>query len=890
MMRIIRIDARGRSSSGTAMLEYLTHTEYYAGHDGEDHATARWLGHGAEALGLTGKVSKEQMNKLAKGFDPITSKPLSRSAGRAAVWHPRLDKEGNTICNEDGKELGTWRGGHRIGFDCTFSAEKTVSLLFATADEHEKQRIIAAHRAAVSHAFEVMERTIETRRGSNGRDVIGMRGLVASGHTHFGNRDLEPQLHEHVLVYAVGQGADNQWGAWDAKELYASQRMLGALYRSQMARELQRLGYGIEKRPELDDEGHQTGEVYFRVAGISDAKRDAFSSRRKAVLAYVAEHGVSKNEAALRTRKAKEEPPLEELYDAWKRTLAQEPDMPRVEQIRGLPDKTEAVGDAEILKQLHSTEAVWTKRDLITRLALESIGRLDASQVLAEADAFLQRNDLVRIIPEHDPSTIQSDAKLARRYTEDRYAARWWVEDVERRLVDGALVRQTDTSVTATAGAADTAIAAFARRRGFTMSPEQQVAVRHLSGPGGISVLSGRAGTGKTTTTEAVVAAYMVSGRHVIGCSTSWDAAQKLAEETGMSACYATAKLLYDLDHGNTRLDRNSVVIMDEAGMAGTAQIEAIAGYVNRAGGKLILEGDANQLQAIDAGSGFRLLADRLGKAELIEIRRQRNAEDRKTVEMLYQGNHTRGETTKDEQRELGAEVFERLESRGQIDPWDTRAHAIAALAHDYLASPLDATQKIVIAGTRADVAELNATIRAGLQVRGDVSKDEHQYQVLNGGHQQVIKLAAGDRVRFGKRDSELGVVNGSRGRIEAVDGDGRLRVKLDDSGRTIAVDLRQYLHLSYDYASTVHRSQGQTREQAFHLASIGMTDRHLSLVAMSRARGAYRMYGAENDLEAIGERLGLDRQKTNALEEGIQKETRLVPPQQHDGYDRANL
>lgn len=878
MMRIIRIDARGRSSSGTAMLEYLTHTEYYVGHNGEQRATARWLGRGAETLGLVGKVSRKQMNALAAGFDPTTGKPLSRSAGHAAVWHPRLDKDGATTHGADGQELGTWRGGHRIGFDCTFSAEKTVSLLFAVADKQEQQRIIAAHRAAVSRAFEVMECTIETRRGTNGRDVIGMQGLVASGHTHFGNRNLEPQLHEHVLVYAVGQGADHRWSAWDAKELYASQRMLGALYRAQLAHELQRLGYGIEKRAELDDEGNPTGEVYYRIAGISDEVRDEFSSRRKEILSYVAEHGGTKNEAALRTRKVKEEPPLDELYETWRQTLAEVPDMPRPEQIRGFPSKTGTVSDADILKQLHASEAVWTKRDLVTRLALENVGRMDAAQVLAESEAFLQRNDLIRINPEHDPEKRLPDAKPARRYTEDRYAARWWVEGIERKLVDGALARQIDTRVTATAGTVDAAIDAFAKERGFAMSLEQQVAVRHLTGPGGVSILSGRAGTGKTTTTEAVVAAYTASGRHVIGCSTSWDAAQKLADETGMAACYATAKLLYDLDRGSTRLDRNSVVIMDEAGMAGTAQIEALAGYVNRAGGKLILEGDANQLQPIDAGSGFRLLADRLGKAELIEIRRQRNPDDRKTVELLYPNEQHPNSTTRDQQHSLGAEVFERLESRGQIDHWGTREQAIAALANDFLASPLPATQKIALAGTRADVSDVNRAIRVGLQARSLVASEGHPYSILDGGHRQDIVLAAGDRVRFGKRDDRLGVVNGSRGQIRGIDAEG-VHIRLDDSGNAVTINLHRYQYLTYDYATTVHRSQGQTREQAFQLASAGMTDRHLALVAISRARASYRLYGAENDLDAIAERLGLDRQKVNALEEGIRGDSRSPQP-----------
>jgi ATP-dependent exoDNAse (exonuclease V) alpha subunit len=105
------------------------------------------------------------------------------------------------------------------------------------------------------------------------------------------------------------------------------------------------------------------------------------------------------------------------------------------------------------------------------------------------------------------------------------------------------------------------------------------------------------------------------------------------------------------------------------------------------------------------------------------------------------------------------------------------------------------------------------------------------------------------------------------------------LHIRLDDSGDIVTVDPQQYRYLSYDYATTVHRSQGQTREQAFHLAAVGMTDRHLSLVAITRARDSYRLYGAENDLEAIAERLGLDRQKVNALEEGIQPGARSQRP-----------
>lgn len=870
MMRVTRIDSRGRSSNGTAAIDYLFATEYYFGKNGERQQTLRWLGKGADALGLDGAVTKKEAQALAKGYDPKTGEALSRSAGKPPKWVPKLDKSGKQMYGKDGKELGVWKGGHRVGFDCTFSAEKTVSLAFARADDAMKQRIIDAHQDAVASVFQQMEQDIETRRGQGGKQVIGVKGLVAATALHFSNRNNEVDLHTHTLTFSVAQGADNQWGSWDAKELYARQRMYSALYRTQDAYNMQKIGFGIEKKPELDDEGRKTGDVYYRIAGISEDDRTDNSSRRREILDYVAEHGGSKTDASLATRQGKQELPLNQQFAKWDQELA---NVPRPEEILGLPSKTEAVSDEEILRQLHSEEAVWSKTDLITRLALENVGRMDADQILREADDFLIRNDLVHIHPEWNPDHINDpdpDRKPARRYTEDRYAARWWFDGIEQDLLNGTRARQHDQSVAAKPATVDHAIQEFEKNRGFAMSSEQANAVRHLTGEGGLSILVGRAGTGKTTTTEAVVQTFTQEGRNVIGCSTSWDAAKKLHEETGVREFYSTDKLLHELDHGKTVLNDQSVVIMDEAGMAGTAQIARLAKHVNEARGKLILEGDPDQLQAISAGGGFRMLADKFGKAELTEIRRQRDIEDRQTVEMFYdQQERPRNTISRDEQQHLGGDIFERLEARGQIDHWDTRQDAIDALATDYLTSPLAAQQKIVITGTRADTAELNQTIRKGLQERGKVAADEQEFHVIDGGHQQDIKLAEGDRIRFGKKDNDLQIVNGTRGQIAKMDEKG-LHVRVDDSEREIVVDPHQYQHISYDYASTVHRSQGQTREQCFHLASLGMTDRHLSLVAMSRARGKYRMYGAENDLEGIQERLGLDRRKMNAIEEHL--------------------
>lgn len=885
MMRIKRIDSHGGDNANSDSLKYLMATEYYLGHDDEHHTTARWIGTGAATLGLDGSrvVTLEDMGKLASGFDPITGRSLSESAGKQAVWVAKKDKDGNPLLDKDGKELGYWRGGHRIGFDCTFSSPKSLSIVFARAEGEERERIVAAHRTAVERALGVMEQIIETRRGHAGAEVIPVKGLVASGHTHFSAREadgaIDMQLHEHVLVYGVAQGEDDAWKGWDAKELYANQRMLGALYRAELAKQVQALGYGITKRPEVDADGRTTGEVYWEVRGVSQEMCDHFSGRTKQIEAYKREHGGGHEEATLATRTEKDEPPFPELDAIWQTRLnAYCERVPgtftHARELLGRESAVQMATDADILSTLHEHEAVWTKQDLAAQIAREQVGVLDIAGAMKEADAFVARNDLVEINPERKDPDRPSNG--ARRHTEPRYAARWWVEDLEEKMVHGAVARKDDKSMAVPQKTIDAAVAEFEKERGYTLLPEQRAAVEHLCGTGGVSILSGRAGTGKTTITDVVVRAFRADGREVIGCSAAWDAARKLESETGMES-FSTARLLQDLDHGRRKLTDRSVVIMDEAGMAGTYDIARLSAHVHAAGCKFIPEGDDQQLQPVAAGGGFRLLADTLGDAKLTTNQRQHAEEDKALVEKHYDTNGERYRTRK-AQQEQGAALLQMMESRGQIEHFDTKDEAINSLVTDYLASPSKVKDKIVMAGTRADVQRLNYAIRSGMQERGGVSKDEVFTDVVDGGTKRCIPLAVGDRIRFGKRDEELGLVNGSVGMVQAIhtraSGNVRLDVKLDgdlasERGRIVKIDTSTFDHFGYAYAGTVHRSQGQTKDEAFQLATAGMTDRHLSLVAASRARDRYKLYGAEGDLETLADRLGMDRLRVNALEEG---------------------
>lgn len=891
-MRPTRIDARGQSRDGTAVLAYLKQNEfvledsrsvvdYYA----TDQApavrqTSRWLGTGARVLNLDGAVVADAMDQLAHGFDPATGDALSQTAGRAAQWVPKLDASGQPVLNKQGLPKGTWRGGHRVGFDCTFSiAPKSVSLAFAAASSTERVAILDAMRDAVAQTVAVMETLLETGRDHGGVRKIGVRGLVASGFTHFSSRELEPQLHEHVLVYAVAQGADGQWGGFEALSFFEDQAMYGALARAAFAKNLEALGFGIIKKTERDQFGKPTGETSFELAGVSDATCEKFSTRRRQILDYVEKHGTDKQQAALRTRKQKEEPCFEDVDRLWQQALtnAREADPSMFNSagdLKGLASQLGANSDHEVLGRLQSKDAVWTKQELIAQLAREQVGLKDVSEILKEAEAFLDRMapHVMRINPERPTETLHSGQSTGRKFEEPRFCSRDWFIGVETQMVASVRRRANEPHQAVSKAALAKAIADFEAERGFSLSAEQHRAVEHVVGGAGVVVMTGRAGTGKTTVADVYTRAFQAEGREVIGVSLSWNAAIKLGEETGLGHVYSAAKLLSELDGGKLVLSDRHVVILDEAAMADTLTVSRLLAHARTA--KVVLQGDSQQLSPVAAGQAFRLLRDVLGDAELREIRRQKQAEDIATSDAFYaHAGRPRGTVPKDAQQVLGADILSRLEARDQIERTDTRQEAIEQLVQDYFASPLGDADKLVMGSTNADVAELNKALRRRMIERGAIASQQHSARLKRAGRRADLPLAQGDRLRFGRLNEDMDVTNGSVGTIEGirttVKGSMVLRVRLDGSGRLIKLDTATYGDLDYAYARTVDRAQGATVTAAFFLASAQRMDVHLGLVAATRHRELFKLYATEGDLELIEERLGVERLRVNALEEG---------------------
>jgi len=882
MLTITALTARGTSSkSGADIIAYLKATEYMRDKDGHTVAASSWWGRGADALGLSGQpVDESAMDALAQGFAPDGTK-LCRNAGEKPRWEIKRDDQGNVLLDKQGKERGQWVGGHRVGFDLTFSADKSFSVAFAAASPEERDRLREAHDRAVDDALTYLEERVETRRGKAGKDVIPVNGLVVSKHLHAGSRDLDPQIHTHCLCYGVGQGEDGKWSTYDAVELYRNKMTAGALYRCALARNLQDLGYGIEKRPELDADGEETGRVYFRIAGISDEVCDAFSKRRAAILDFQQKHGGSAQQACLATRKNKDEPAYDELTTMWSAALDRmrrdDPTTFRTtEELKGRKsDLGEVVGDEKILERLHEHESIFTQEALVERLALEHVGRMSPKDILREADDFVKRAGVEAVAPE----PIHSDDRgrtLARRHTADRYASKATIA-LEQVVVDRAKIRQHDNGVRVDKKLVDAEVKKYEQEHGFTLTTEQRRMVDWVATEtGGLAAVQGRAGTGKTAVAGAWIAAMKADGRGVIGAAVGWDAARKLEAESGIKS-YSTTSLIGQLDRGKLKLNPKSVVVLDEAGMAGLQTVARLQEHVDRAGAKLVLQGDLKQLQPVDAGSPFRLAIEAVGERSLTDIRRQRSQSDRDTAAAFYaDGGYCL--RSRAENKRLGDGVLARLKKHNQLEAYGSQKEAMDGLVADYVADATPAREKLILAGKRSDVRTLNLAVRTELKKVGRLGREEHTLDVLDRGEAGTLAVSIGDRVRFGKKDLKLNVVNGNGGIVESFgrDADGRLtltvRLESDvkaDEGRRVRVVPAEYKNLQHAYASTVHKAQGQGKERVYHLADTGMTDRQLSLVAFTRTKGSYKLYGADADLDPafLSERMGTDRMKANALE-----------------------
>jgi Ti-type conjugative transfer relaxase TraA len=351
----------------------------------------------------------------------------------------------------------------------------------------------------------------------------------------------------------------------------------------------------------------------------------------------------------------------------------------------------------------------------------------------------------------------------------------------------------------------------------------------------------------------------------VLGGALSGIAAENLERASGVES-RTLASWEKAWHEGVERLTKTDVLVIDEAGMVGSRQLERIVSYAAERGAKVVLVGDAEQLQPIEAGAAFRAVAERVGFQELSGIRRQ--------VEFWQR------EASRDFARGEPGRALDRYQRHGAIHFADDRRRAKAELIRawsEYRSVQGAEKVSLMLAHTRADVHELNTRARTILRQRGklgteikvgvvrEVMEPDGSITVERGER----RFAAGDRVMFLKNDRDLGVKNGTLGSVAEVNRTS-MRVQLEGAERReIRFMLADYAALDYGYAATVHKAQGATLDRTFLLATPGM-DRHLAYVGMTRHREDVEVYAGRDDFktfDGLKERLSRARPKDSTLD-----------------------
>jgi Ti-type conjugative transfer relaxase TraA len=387
------------------------------------------------------------------------------------------------------------------------------------------------------------------------------------------------------------------------------------------------------------------------------------------------------------------------------------------------------------------------------------------------------------------------------------------------------------------------------------LTDNQLKAIDHLTHNTQLSSLVGVAGAGKTTIMQVVKDAYERDGYRVRGAALSGIAAGGL-KESGIKSgtLHALEMQIQAAENINrqqswdslsqkqqdfinrTLLTKHDVIIIDEAGMVGTRQLASIVERASKAGAKVILCGDHEQLQSIEAGAAFRTVIERTGYADISEVRRQKEEWMRKATIQFAKGDT--------------AGALRQYHAQGHVQHIKTKEDAVENLVSDYMASVQQNPEhsRMVLAYTRKDVAALNKAIKSEMIKAGKVGEKSTELKITTYKDDQEISeiqgFAIGDRVMFRENNTQMGVMNGTLATITKINGhivDARL-----DNGHDLRFNAKEYTRFQLGYAATVHKSQGVTVDQSFVLASKHF-DRHTSYVAMTRHKENVSLYASKD-------------------------------------------
>ncbi len=872
--------------------EHYSQDDYYT--QGQT-CVGRWIGKGAAALGLAGDVSRNDFSDLLQGIHPHSGAVLIPTA--------------------------THNGEHRAGWDSVFSAPKSVSIQALVGGD---SRLIQAHVRAVERSLVEVEAYAMARQ-HGGREYVVSGNVVGAAFNHLAARPADdarlpdPQLHTHVVLLNLTRRPDGEWRGLDPVQIYGAQRLGSAVYRSELAREVQRLGYRIQVT---------APDGAWELEGYSREQVMAFSQRRQDIEQRMAAAGYNGAKAAqivaLNSRQAKRDYDEAELKADWK-VRADKYGIDAGKHLwyalgRGDLNAGNGIDSRAALDfaRMHTTEreAVIDRRHLEAAALQHGMGRLDLAAVRKEIAAEEQAHALIRagkLDWHHPQGAFTTDEMLA----------------LERENL--ALVRDGIGRAQAV-GKADE-VQQWGEAKG--LFPDQIDAARlTLASSNWVSAIEGLAGTAKTTTVGAIRELAEKHGYTVRGFGMT-SGSVKALREAGINARTIASLLENPLSERPAR----EVWIVDESSLLATRPANGILKAAREQGvERIVFVGDQRQHHAIQAGAPVRqFLADHLAVAELQVIRRQRDPELKRAVELAARGKpgealslleqqqrvteisdaaaryqriaadylrgHEAGQKTlvvspgNDERRALNREIRKLLVEHGHVAP-QGREHGIL-VRRDLTPAQLRYAQNYqegeVIHFNRAHkkqgiakdsyltVAAVkwagnSLTLRTGEGRQHELRPAKWKgVQVYTWEHRE---LAIGDRLQFRIHDKRHKVANGEFATVIEL---GAAQAKLRfDNQRELSVNLSQLRHVDHGYASTSHAAQGATVDRVIvnvdSMRSAQLVNRKQFYVSISRARQDARVY--TDDAQALRRAVGRDQRKEVALEVVKTRPTQQLQPE----------
>ncbi|HWG20540.1 MAG TPA: MobF family relaxase [Terracidiphilus sp.] len=859
--------------------EFVSQQQNYWSRGQQGHS--EWQGQLSQQWNLAGPVEGEQFARLSEGQHPQTEAQLVRH------------QVSRTYDGKNGKEVTSVE--HRAGWDATFSAPKSVSI---TALVGGDDRVQIAHRESVRAALAELEKYTQARIGNvHAPETTGK--FVAATFEHDTARPVDgyaaPQLHTHAVVFNVTERDNGQTRALQPHEIFVSQRYVTAVYRSELALRLEKLGYDIERGKHGQPE----------IKGYTKEYLEASSPRREQIKDHLREQGIdgaaAAQIAAHHTRDRKELLSQEEVLRRHRELAAQ-----HGHQAERVVAQSRTHGQYQMREpDMHAQRAVtWARDHVFERSAVQ-----DRRAILETA--------LARGMGETTYAAIQREFERRARTGEFREvvhsgAGRQFTTSamirMEREII--ARMQEGNRRTYSDPMLVSPQVRIRTEDRHPELSTSQRVAVDDiLISREKIVGLDGVAGAGKTTALSVIREAAELEGYRMEGFAPTSRAAQKLSE-AGM----VTSTLQKQLARGEQpNTGEKRLFVLDESSLASTRQLHDFVHRLHPED-RVLLVGDRRQHEAVEAGRPFAQLQDAgMVTVRLDEIVRQKDPELKRVVEQL-----ARGEVR---------EAVQNLDRQGRIHEIPEHSERITAIAKEYANSP---ERTLVVSPDNRSRMEINERIHVELQSRGTVNSAEDQIRTLvprqdltgadrtwaeryevgdilrysrasketgigRGEYARVKSIDAagnrisvemqngvertydprrqqgvsvfreemrnfseGERIQFTAPANDLKVANRELGIIESISGDGRLHIRMD-GGRAVELDPNRRVHLDYGYAVTSHSSQGQTADRVLihvdtKLGAKDLLNSRMAYVAVSR--GAHDAQIFTNDATALGHEL----------------------------------